>query len=297
MGDFNQNHLEDYGQTAWIILNAAKSISVGKHRLAEFLKGSKSKHVSHLSSQQGYGGLLWHDIQTIIGFIEQLEQMGFLRRTQPAIDDIYSVLEPTEAGRKIIDEKIMIGLQAIKNEKPLIVGDTEKITLDLFRKGKTIEEIAKERNLAVSTVYGHLHRLVANDCISCSEFVPETAIKQILEAKSKMPNAAKLKEIKEILPENISYNEIRCVLADKSISITRESEDENEEDEFWSGGSFAETMSSEGMKEKMRTFHMKHDEEMNYNCKKCSKNISAHNKDWHDGMCDNCFDKKYFPDG
>ena len=39
---------------------------------------------------------------------------------------------------------------------------------------------------------------------------------------------------------------------------------------------------------------MKHDEEMNYNCKKCNKKISAHNKDWHDGMCDDCFNKKYY---
>ena len=36
---------------------------------------------------------------------------------------------------------------------------------------------------------------------------------------------------------------------------------------------------------------MKHDEEMNFNCKKCKKKISAHNNDWHGGMCDECFDE------
>jgi len=65
---------------------------------------------------------------------------------------------------------------------------------------------------------------------------------------------------------------------------------------FWSEGCFAETVGSDEMKKKMRTFHMKHDEEMNYKCKKCNKKISAHNKDWHDGMCDDCFNKKYHPD-
>jgi uncharacterized protein len=35
---------------------------------------------------------------------------------------------------------------------------------------------------------------------------------------------------------------------------------------------------------------------MNYNCKEFGKKISAHNKDWHDGMCDECFNKKYFPE-
>lgn len=45
---------------------------------------------------------------------------------------------------------------------------------------------------------------------------------------------------------------------------------------------------------KSRTIDMKHDEEMNFNCKKCGKKISAHNKDWHDEMCDECFNKTYF---
>ena len=69
------------------------------------------------------------------------------------------------------------------------------------------------------------------------------------------------------------------------------------EDEFWSEGYFAQTMSSEYMKIKMRTFHMKHDEEMDFNCKNCKAKISAHNNDWHDGMCDNCYNKKYYPNG
>ncbi len=66
-------------------------------------------------------------------------------------------------------------------------------------------------------------------------------------------------------------------------------EDIKEED-FWSAGSFTETIGPES-KAKMRTFHMKHNEEMNYNCKQCNVKISAHNKDWHAGMCDKCFDK------
>ena len=68
-------------------------------------------------------------------------------------------------------------------------------------------------------------------------------------------------------------------------------------DDFWSDGSFAQAMSKEEMESKMRTFHMKHDEEMDFNCKNCNKKISAHNEDWHDGMCDDCFNKKHHPNG
>ncbi|MFH1916038.1 MAG: hypothetical protein ABIJ21_02125 [Nanoarchaeota archaeon] len=64
-------------------------------------------------------------------------------------------------------------------------------------------------------------------------------------------------------------------------------------DSFWAKGSFAETV---GPDANMRTFHMKHDEEMNFDCKECNTKISAHNKDWHDRMCDDCFNRKYFPE-
>jgi|SRR3989338_5315637 len=221
-----QKMIKDSDKIVWIILNAVKHTKIGKHKLAEFLKGSKAKDIAHLSSQQGYGGLLWYDIETIAGFIEQLEQMGVIARIKPAIDEYYSVLELTEAGKKVLDEKIKIELQIIKKEKPLIVGATEKTTFDLFKTGKTIEEISKERDLARSTIYDHLCRLVANNYLSSSEFVPENIIKQILEAKSKLPNTAKLKEIKEILPEEITYNEIRCVLADKTKKVHSKTEDE-----------------------------------------------------------------------
>ncbi len=64
-----------------------------------------------------------------------------------------------------------------------------------------------------------------------------------------------------------------------------------EEDSIWAEGTFMESVSPEEMKLKERTIHMKNTEEMNYNCKQCNVKISAHNKDWHNNMCDKCFDK------
>ncbi|MCX6816052.1 MAG: hypothetical protein NT120_04340 [Candidatus Aenigmarchaeota archaeon] len=66
-------------------------------------------------------------------------------------------------------------------------------------------------------------------------------------------------------------------------------------DAFWAEGSFAQSMGPNDAK-KMRTFHMKHDEEMNFSCKKCKNKISVHNNDWHDGMCDDCFNRTHFPE-
>ncbi|MBI2140289.1 hypothetical protein HYU14_05165 [Candidatus Woesearchaeota archaeon] len=69
-----------------------------------------------------------------------------------------------------------------------------------------------------------------------------------------------------------------------------------ENGQFWAKGYFGQTMGSREMGQNMRTFNMKHDEEVKYNCKKCDKKISAHNRDWHDGMCDDCFNALYFPE-
>ena len=209
--------IEETYQITWIILKAAENINAGKYKLAEFLKGSKSKDVAYISSEQGYGGLLWFNINEIVAFIEQLEEMGIIKRT--SLDDYYSVLGLTEAGKKVLDEKIRIELQIIKKEKPLIVGDTEKVTLELFKKGKSVPEIAYERNLAFSTIFEHMRKLAANGYVSSSEFVEDDKINKILEARGKLKKHFMLREIKEILPDDITYDEIKCVLADKSLKI------------------------------------------------------------------------------
>jgi len=68
---------------------------------------------------------------------------------------------------------------------------------------------------------------------------------------------------------------------------------ENEKNNLWEEDSFIESLSPEEVNEKMKTFHKGHDEDINFNCSKCDKKISAHNKDWHSGMCDECFNEKY----
>jgi len=68
-------------------------------------------------------------------------------------------------------------------------------------------------------------------------------------------------------------------------------ENKNKEKDFWEEEYFYETMDSIESKEKLKTFHKGHDEDMNFNCKNCDKKISAHNKDWHAGLCDDCFNR------
>jgi len=85
-------------------------------------------------------------------------------------------------------------------------------------------------------------------------------------------------------------------IINKKMIEKKDKEDAGEDDGIWEKGFFSETLSSQDAKEKMKTFHAGHEEDTNFNCKKCNKKISAHNKDWHDGMCDKCFNNAYFPE-
>lgn len=206
--------MKDNYQITWIILNAVKNMQLGVDKLALFLKGSKSKLVVPIESQQLFGGLMWNDIPTIKGFIKQILGMEFIKRRTVHYGDFpYQVLELTDAGKKVLSEKIRIELQIIKEQKPIRVGESEEKTFELFNSGKNVDEIAKERNLAVSTIYTHLYHLIINDYLSSSDVVSEEVIKKVREAYSQFKEEPKLKELKERLPENISYEQIRCVLA------------------------------------------------------------------------------------
>ncbi|PIY60155.1 hypothetical protein COY95_03240, partial [Candidatus Woesearchaeota archaeon CG_4_10_14_0_8_um_filter_47_5] len=167
-------------QVTWIILTAVKHLQVGKNKLAQFLKGSKSKNIQSISGEAVYGGLMWYDIPTITGFIEQLETIGLIhRKVLRGHPFDYLVFELTEAGKNVLEEKKQITLQSIKEKKPINVGDSEKETLKLVHNGKNVSEIAKERDLAESTIYTHIFRLIVNNYLSGKEVISETIIEQI----------------------------------------------------------------------------------------------------------------------
>ena len=199
-------------QLTWIILNTVKHLKVGKNKLAAFLKGSKSKEVKPLAQELLYGGLFWYDIPTIAGFIEQLENMNLIqRKTLEGYNYDYSVFELTNAGKLVLEEKQQIPLHILKEVKPITVGDSEEETYELIKQGKTVLETAQKRNLAVSTIYTHIYRLIFNGRLSSSDAIPKDVINKVSDAANKLSNPT-VKLIKDLLPE-LSYEEIRCALA------------------------------------------------------------------------------------
>ena len=84
----------------------------------------------------------------------------------------------------------------------------------MFRLGKSIREIASERNLAVSTIESHLHYFITTGDIAVEEMVDSEKIKLITAV---MGDLQQTTLVKEKLGDMVSYNEIRAVMARKTF--------------------------------------------------------------------------------
>ncbi|PIN85599.1 MAG: hypothetical protein COV47_01345 [Candidatus Diapherotrites archaeon CG11_big_fil_rev_8_21_14_0_20_37_9] len=89
--------------------------------------------------------------------------------------------------------------------------ESEEKTLELFNEGKSITEIASERELAASTIETHLAILLLNKKITIDDLLPEDKIELIKKAVPENPKT--LTEIKELLPKEVTFGEIRLFLA------------------------------------------------------------------------------------
>ncbi|MGQ0543317.1 MAG: DNA helicase RecQ [Blastocatellia bacterium] len=91
--------------------------------------------------------------------------------------------------------------------------DTYRISLDMFREGKSVAEIAAARGIQPSTVEGHLARFIASGEVQLDELVPSHKVEPIRNAILKFNDTDALSPIKEFLGEDYSYGEIKSVIA------------------------------------------------------------------------------------
>jgi len=106
-----------------------------------------------------------------------------------------------------------------KEKKP----NTRVVTFELFQQGKSIAEIAKERELVETTIESHLSTYVAQGKIGVERFIDKSKIETIVKAAEKL-ETVNLSPIKEELKHKFSYSEIRFAMA-HSIYLKTKDED------------------------------------------------------------------------
>jgi hypothetical protein len=94
-------------------------------------------------------------------------------------------------------------------------GDTKRISLDLFKAGKSIEQIALERELNSNTIFGHLASFIDSGDVKITDLMSKnnySELKTIIPTKT----FENLSDLKHQLDDKYSYAEIRLVLDELS---------------------------------------------------------------------------------
>ncbi|HEX8277859.1 MAG TPA: RQC domain-containing protein, partial [Segetibacter sp.] len=100
----------------------------------------------------------------------------------------------------------------VESERP---SDTKRVTYEMHKQGKTIAEIAEERELSLTTIENHLSYYISSGHLPIDDFVSIDK-QQAIKNAAKLFGLGTLRILKENLPEAISYGEIKMVLASLS---------------------------------------------------------------------------------
>jgi ATP-dependent DNA helicase RecQ len=188
----------------------------GKTVLAGTLRGSAAKNVmqAHLNELSTYGLLNDMRQDDILLYIDALCAAGCLRVSPGE----YPTVSITELGERVMreQERIQLALTddgCAKDEDESLLPATALQTFTLFRNGHTVADIAQQRELVVNTIEGHLVECIAAGLpVDLTKLVSDSSRIQIEKAIAEH-GTEKLKPIRESLPESITYNMIRLVVA------------------------------------------------------------------------------------
>ena len=95
-----------------------------------------------------------------------------------------------------------------KKSKP----DTKKATLELFNNGKNIEQIAKERELAITTIQGHLAYYIQQGQLDIQKILSGDQLKEILSAIDEF-ETTQLNPLKSGLEDKYDYGQLKMAVA------------------------------------------------------------------------------------
>ena len=96
-------------------------------------------------------------------------------------------------------------------KKKAVKGESQRESLELYRKGLKVEEIAKQRGFALTTIEGHLAQFVRSGEINVFDFLGETELEKIKKLVL-VHGFDKLTPLKEALGESVSYGQLRMAV-------------------------------------------------------------------------------------
>lgn len=107
-----------------------------------------------------------------------------------------------------------INTEIFETKKPKKqVGESKRTSLSLFKKGKTIAQIALERELNENTIFGHLASFIPSGEIQITDLISNSHYQELLEIIPKL-EFENLSDLKHQIDEKYTFGELRLVLED-----------------------------------------------------------------------------------
>jgi ATP-dependent DNA helicase RecQ len=212
---------EQAERAALAVLDTVRRLkwNVGRQKLAQILKGSRAQDMTRFGYDKSiyYGRYADQPLAEIENWIDQLIEADYLK----VIGGEQPTVKLTPRGQSAVKARKAIPLRLSRDLRPEVAvrkkaerdaGGTVALTGQLLAQGLTPAQIVAQRGLVESTIYSHLARLIAQGQVDVNAVVPEPVQAQIREAIERCGSAEFLAPIKALLPEHISYGEIRCVI-------------------------------------------------------------------------------------
>lgn len=179
----------------------------------ETLAGPVNAHISEVSN--------WPKIKKYVAELKELKQLFERQRQymQQALEigralhegrQPAEILEMAEALQKHTGKEQQHAEDAEQKKAKRQKGDSQRATLEMFRQGKSIQEIAALRQLAYSTIESHLADLILTGEVEVREVVPQDKFDKIMDVITAAPGLHST-EIRQRLNDTVSYGEIRSV--------------------------------------------------------------------------------------
>ncbi len=126
-----------------------------------------------------------------------------------------------EAISKIIEnysceKEVSVNLASAADAPKPPSPDTKFISLEMFEAGRTIEEIARLRTLARTTIEGHLAFYIGEGRLDIARVLPPEKLLSIIDFFTRNPNAT-IAEAKANFGEKYSYGELKMVMSLQSF--------------------------------------------------------------------------------
>jgi hypothetical protein len=196
------------------------SMEQGQDQLA-LVKERCHKAIEYFSGQ--IAGQLIAPVQAHINELAYKKKMKrYLREVQRIKDFWWKKVDSLYQG-KFLDEPLYCG--AIKHKKDNVVhvkssataskkekSNTFTDTLDLFRQGKSVEEIALIRNLTIGTIKHHLARWITTGEIDVYSVLPKEMVEAVL-AYINETGVLALGAIRHGSGDIFDYNDIRMIVS------------------------------------------------------------------------------------